>query len=556
MLDAEQILREQSAMEQARQPFEEEWRDVARLMLPSMASSLDNTEFSQSMWSRPIATNIYDETAMLSLNDGCSVFEGEVIPEGTTWQRLRARDDDLMKRRHIALWYENLTARVFALRNAAQSGFILQAHESVKHLLAFGVQGMWPELAIDPRSRQPNGISYRSEHIGQLYLRDDHRGMVETTHRKFRLTHRQALSKWPDSPPECAEKAGRDARGNSNALDGEATYIHRIAPNPRYDPGRIDWLGKPFLSCYLSVADKQVFDIGGYRTRRLIVSRFEKGYYQPYGRGPAMNVLPAVKAAQEIMADLVTAIEFMARPVLGAHDDMMDQILQYEPGGVSYGAIDARGNQMVKRLWDDPDIGPALQLQRDVRNLIERAFYQDLYVVRQEVKTHVSAFERMQRDQQRGVLLAPFKRQETEWFTPLLEVELDLMMEMGMLDDMPQEVREAGGLYQIVYENPLGRAREADKAAGFYSLLDGLTPLMQLNPQETVQTFFQRYPFDKVLAVLGPVHGVPVAMQASEEEEAASKSQAAALAEEASILEVGERASAIAGNLAGVAPAP
>jgi hypothetical protein len=57
------------------------------------------------------------------------------------------------------------------------------------------------------------------------------------------------------------------------------------------------------------------------------------------------------------------------------------------------------------------------------------------------------------------------KRQETEWFTPQTERELDLMNEMGMLDDMPPEVAEAGGLYQIIYDNPLATARKAGEAA-------------------------------------------------------------------------------------------
>jgi hypothetical protein len=36
---------------------------------------------------------------MLSLDHGCAVFEGEVIPQGGQWQRLTARNPDLMKRR-------------------------------------------------------------------------------------------------------------------------------------------------------------------------------------------------------------------------------------------------------------------------------------------------------------------------------------------------------------------------------------------------------------------------------------------------------------------------
>jgi hypothetical protein len=48
---------------------------------------------------------------MLALDHGCAVFEGEVIPQGGTWQRLQARDPELMKQRSVAVWFEQLGDR-------------------------------------------------------------------------------------------------------------------------------------------------------------------------------------------------------------------------------------------------------------------------------------------------------------------------------------------------------------------------------------------------------------------------------------------------------------
>jgi hypothetical protein len=548
MIDADTILREQGQMETRRSNFEALWHEVSQLLLPRQADFMGATSGGYATQGAARTERIYDETAMMALDHGCAVFEGEVIPQGGQWQRFVARDPELMKVKRVALWLEDLGNRLFALRNAPHSGFASQTHESVASLLSFGFQGMWTDTLRDNVGR-PIGISYRSEHIGQLYIREDHVGAIETTHRKFTLTHRQALQRWGEKAPECAQKAAREQGGKR--LDDSGTYIHRLSPNPDLDPDRIDWQGKPILSCYLSAEDRQVFDVGGYRSRPLTCSRYEKSPMEDYGRCPAINVLPAVRASQRIMRDLVTAIEFMAKPALGAHDDMLDQILAYKPGGISYGAIDDRGNQMIQRLWDDPNIGPALQLQESTRGFIQRAFFEDLYLVRQEVKSHVSATERMIRDNQKGILLAPFKRQETEWFTPQTERELDVMADMGLLDDMPPELVEAGGLYQTVYENPLSRSRKADAAAGFYTMLDGVTPLMQLDPQNTVPTFFQEYPFAKVLAGLSDVHGVPVSWSASDEERASAQEEAQALAQKAQLIEVGESAARIARDMAG-----
>jgi hypothetical protein len=548
MYEASLIKAEQAVMETSRFNFEALWSEVAGLLLPRQADFMGNASFGSRQNQGAARTeNIMEETAMLSLDHGVAVFEGEVVPQGGQWQRLVARNPDLMKKQHVALWFERLGDRLFALRNSPYSGFANQVHESAASLLSFGFQGMTTEHLKDPTGKAI-GLRYKSEHIGQLFIREDASGGIETTHRKFRLTHRQALALWRDKAPECVQKAAEQPGGKG--LDDTAEYIHRISPMPRdlYDPQRIDYRGKPIASCYLCLDDSQVFDVGGFRTRPLTCSRFEKSPMEDYGRSPAINVLPAIRSAQEIKRDLVTAIEFMAKPALGAHDDMIDQLIMYAPGGITYGALDDRGNQLIKRLWDDPDISQAAQLLKDVQAVIQRAFYEDLYIARQEVKTHVSAAEQMIRDQQRGVLLAPLKRQETEWFTPQTERELDLMNEMGMLDDMPQEVTEAGGLYQIVYDNPLNTARKAGEASAFYTMLSQIAPIMQLNPQQTGPAFFREFPFERVLPALADIHGVPASMRATDDEKKATDEATAAQAKMATLLEVGDRASTIAKN--------
>jgi hypothetical protein len=555
MYDASQIMAEQAVMETRRFNFEALWQEVATLLLPRQADFLmSGTAFAGFNQGQQRTERIFEETAMLSLDHGCAVFEGEVIPQGGQWQRLTARNPDLMKKRHVGVWYEALTGRLFSLRNSPYSGFANQTHESVASLLSFGFQGMTTDKLLDASGR-PIGLRYGSEHIGQLYVREDATGAIETTHRKFQLTHRQALQKWGDAAPPIALKAKEDATGRK--LDGQATYIHRLSPTPRhaYDPDRIDHKGKPISSCYLCVDDKLVFDVGGFRTRPLTASRYEKSPMEDYGRSPGINVLPAIRAAQAVKRDLVTAVEFMAKPALGAHDDLLDQLIMYSPGGVSYGAIDDRGNALIKQLFDSPDITQAIQLLAETQGVIKRAFFEDLYIVRQQLKSHVSASEQLIRDQQRGILLAPLKRQETEWFTPQTERELDLMSDMGMLDDMPMEVREEGGLYQIVYDNPLATARRAGEASAFYTVLNGMGPLLQLDPEGGAKSFFREYPIDRVLAGLSEIHGVPASFRATDDEKLKFDANSKALADKASLLEVGTAAADIASKLSGAAPA-
>jgi hypothetical protein len=544
MLNVDDIMREQGQMESARSGFDTLWQQAAELMFPRQADFVGVSSTNSLFQGQRRTDKILDEYAELALEHGVAVFEGEVIPQGSIWQRLIPRDDKLLQSQRVRVWYENLTNKLFALRNAYYSGFANQSHESACSLLAFGNQGTWVDTLIDRRTGRKLGLGYRSEHIGQLYIRENYWGVVDKVHRKFSLSHRQALQKWPDDPPECAAKAQRD-RTN---METKAEYLHVLCPNTDYEAGRLDAKGKPIASAYVELSCRELFDTGGYRTMPLIYSRYEKAPTEEYGRGPGLTVLPAVMALQEMMADIMTATEFMARPALGAVEDMKDQVFFYEPGGVSFGAIDPRGNRLVAPILDNVDLAQPLVLQERTRQIVDRAFFADLYSVRDDEKTHVSATAVMDRAQQRGVLLAPLARQQPEWFTPMAERELDLAFEMGMLDDMPPEVREAGGLYQIVYENPLTRARQAEQAGGFYQMLNGVAPMMQADP--TLYADFKRnYSFERVLKGLAFIHAVPSSWETSDEEKQQIDQATAAKAQAATLLDVGQQASEIAKNM-------
>jgi hypothetical protein len=541
MADVDTILRRNARMESDRANFEQLWGEVADVLLPRQADFIGSSG-SYTQGARR-TERIYDETAMLALDHGVSAFEGEVIPQGGQWQKLTTRHPELLKSQAVRLWLEQKTDLLFSLRNSPFSGFGNQSHESIASLLAFGMQGMWPDVRRSPAGKSI-GLTYQSRHIGQLYIRENVAGLVDTVHRKFRLSHRQAYQQWGEQAPEAVQKGLRD-----NRPDDEAEYLHVIEPNSDYDGERIDAKGKRIASCYVGLQDKVIFAEGGYRTMPLIVSRFEKSPTETYGRGPGINILPAVKAAQVMMRDLIAATELELRPPLLAHDDMQDVMIFFEPDGVSYGGLDDRGQPTVRKMLESPTMEPVLVLQERTRQIIERAFYVDLYQVRQEQKTHISATEIMQRQAEKGVLLAPLLRQQDEWFTPMAERELDLMAEMGLLDDMPPELVEAGGIVEVVYENPLARARKADEAAGFFQMIQGISPLGQVD-QSWLQALTRRYNPDKVIGGLAYIGNVPTSWENDDDEKKQIDEQRDAQIKMDTLLNAGDRAGNIAKNFA------
>jgi hypothetical protein len=518
MFDPKKIKADQHAMETARNGVEQYMRESAQLFLPR------HSQFDAAAW--PGHTRgpqndirIFDPHAQQAVEQGVALFEGYVMPRGQIWQRWQLPDEDLMKIQHVRAWVEDKNRLLFKFRNDPGSGFTGQTHESIASLLVLGMQAMWPDIRRD-RQGKALGLGYKSDFVGQIYVKTDAMGLVSTVHYKFTLTAEQAQGFFGDDAPGVVKKAMRDQRG-----DSEFAFIHRCLPNQQFDPSKIDWRGKPWAGCYYCCEGEEVFRKGGYRAIPRIVSRYITAPNEDYGRCPAFVVTPAVKATQQMVQDLMLASEMGAMPPMGASSDMLDQTIKYAAQEVTYGAIDHRGNRRIQPLYEGADMSASFTLLERMQTLIDRAFFVDMLQIRQDMKSHVTDSQLYQREEEKGILLAPLANQQTEWFSVMLEREIDLMDEMGAFDDMPGEVAEAleagMSLVGVEYDNGLTRAMDAGAAAGYWRMLEQFGPIFQ-SDEAAWGMFTEKYPLDKVLDHMGRINGVPASWEASNADRAAA----------------------------------
>lgn len=549
MFDAQRIINDQEQMAQERRPFETLMQECAELLLPRQSNFRN---LSQMVQGQNLQTRIFDEYAQQALEQGVSLFEGYVMPRGQIWQRFELDDEDLMKVQRVREWNDRKNAQLFALRNDPRSGFGGQVHESVASLFCFGMQSIWPDIRRD-MAGQPVGLSYKSEFVGQVYVREDANGLIDTIHLAFPLRARQAAAKWRDAAPEAVKKAMRD-----NQPEAELQFIHVIAPNRQFEAGRLDAAGMPSAGCFLCKdGGGEIFQTGGYRVMPRIVSRFINAPNESYGRCPAFTILPTVRATQQMMVDIMVASELAARPPMGAHSDMEDRMVRYAAGEITYGAIDSRGQQMLRPLMDGADIQPAMAMLDKLHGHIDRAFFVDMLQIRNEMKSHVTDSQLYQRDEEKGILLGPFANQETEWLSPMQEREIDLMDQLGLLDDMPGEVEEAMGAgvgLKTIYDNGLTRAQEAGAAAGYFRMREQYAGVAQNDP-EAWAAFNRKYPPNKVLDKLGRINGVPASWEATDEEREASEQADAQRQSAQDMIAMLEPVSGAAKNLSAMVPA-
>lgn len=529
----EQHLKDQANALSERAPHDALWQAVAQLCLPRDAVFSG----ANSSPGRPRNEKIYDDYGVLALDRGNATFTGLVMPRGSRWQILESPDRELMKLRHVAAWFEQKTQRLFDLRNEPGSGYVQQADLSVSRLMAMGNQSIWVDIRKDYRGL-PIGLSYRSEPLNQITIGCSWQGRVDVTRQEFTLTAEQAVRRWGEVALQRAgaEKilgSARDAKRRHNPM----RFLNVIMPNDRVDPERLDWRGRPFIGTTIAMDDKVEIERGGYRSSPRTYSRYKQSPGEVYGRGRGVDALPTLRACQALQIDIMVAGELTAQPMLGAPDDGLDNGIQYGPREILIGAINPKGEKLVQPIMEGIDIAPLMAMQQRMHERLDQYFYVDLYMAGDPTKSHVSAQYWMQRAEERGILLAPLAQQESEWFSPMLDREIDCMAQMGDFDDMPEEVREAGGEKTVRYANPLARLQEAEGAAGLFRTVEQIAPLAAVKP-DIIDYFLTEYPTERWIPELARINGAPATWRATDEERKASQDAAVQQAQIAQLTQV------------------
>lgn len=539
LFDKAEVQATQKRMERNRSAIDQYWSLVARLVYPEMDGFNSKSMKKFHTMRHPGEMGTHDPYAALALDDGVSVAQGFVTPHGKRYQKL-ALPAVLMDNVANQQWVEDIEELLFEMRDDPESGFVQSIHQSFMSLYAFSAQSMWVDARYDPMG-QPIGLRYESEFIGEIYWERDSRSGFMRIHRKFSLTAEQALHRFKDDAPKAVKGAVKDDN-KSQTFE----FIHVIAANEKFDPERIDAMGKPIKGCYYICGDDdEVFLEGGYNSMPRIGSVFTPTATSDWGYSPTMRVLPQILRLQEIDNDRTIAAELRLLPAFLAADDELDgAILDMTSGGITHGGLDERGNAMYQPIDLVGDATDALNLVQEARAAIDKAYGRDLLQINRELKTHITATRTAEEMAEKGVLLAPLARQEANWISPMTKRELALLEDMGMLPEMPpgvQEYFEENGALHWTYDNQLSRLRKAEDTAAFLGFAEQVAALGQMGDEEgrqkLMQAFDRNFDPDRVVEMLADNAVIPARVKRTDEERAAYDEQASEDSERQALLE-------------------
>ena len=497
---ADEMIRQQQDIEATRGDWEHHWQEIAERVFPR-ASIFNQIESRGTKRTE----RVFDSTPMLALERFAAVLESMLTPRTQMWHDLSSTNHELNEIRRVKMWFDETRRILFEQRYKTRSNFASQKHEGYMQLGAFGTGSMFID-AFDE-----GGIRYRSIHLGETYIAQNHQGLVDTYFRKFRMTAHEARSnpKWEKTLPDKIK----------NSVSGQQyfDFLHCVKPRKDADPFRRDGLGMPWASYYICITDRSILSEGGYRTFPYSIDRYVTNVDETYGRSPAMMVLADIKMLNEMSKTDIRAVHKLVDPPLLLHNDGIlgagVSTVDMRPNALNFGAVNADGKQLIHPFQSGARVDIAESKMEQRRKSINDAFLVTLFQILVE-NPRMTATEALIRAQEKGALLTPaMGRQQSESLGPMIERELDVLQSQGLIPPLPPEMIEANGEYKIIYTSPLSRLQRAEEVTGIQRTFEMLTPFAQVNPD-----VFEVFNFDEIARISADVNGVPARALRSRDE--------------------------------------
>ncbi len=486
-----------------RNTFAAQWEEVAELVLPTSRNTFFYGNYN---WPGQKKTDRQvDATAMMALSRFSAIMDSLLTPRNMIWEQITTEDDDLKNDRAARLWYDDVTRILFKQRYNPLGNFSSQNQQVYTSLGAFGTGAMFIDQAVNEWGVPIPQLRYKAIPLGEIFIHENHQGLVDGFIRWFRLTARQAYQKFG------ADKMSPQLQSAFQKQSQQVyNFLHYVGPRTDWEPGRLDKKGKPFCSYYISIEGRTLLSEGGYRKLPIAVTRYDQAPGEVYGRGPAMLVLPAIKTLNAEKRTFLKVGHKAADPVLLTADDGLTSVSQ-RPGAINPGGWSMDGHPLIGTL-PVGNVQITKEMMDEEKALILDAFLIQLFQVLTE-SPQMTATEVIERTNEKGILLAPtVGRQQSEYLGPSAERELDLLSSWGVLPPAPDSVRRKRGEYHIHYTSPLARAQRAQEVAGFQRTIAATLEIVKVTGDPAP---FDNFNFDVATVETAQIQAVPERWMAS-----------------------------------------
>lgn len=516
----QKLKRRQAQLEEIRQPWEHDWKRIAEYIIPRL-EFMDEAEITEG---GRIGTKRYDGSTQNALEIFASGLQGYSASPSMEWFKLRMRNRMIEKLPGVKEWLEECDEGMYSA--FAISNFYEELYKSFRGIGSIGTVSLYTEEDLNEGK-----IVFSDIHPIECYIAENRYGKVDTLHRKFKLSARNAIEKFDEN--KLSEKIKKDAE---KSPDTKYEFIHAVFPNNRKVFGKLNSQNKRYYSCYFESDGKETVKDGGYDQFPYSVWRWGKNSNELFGRSCAHNALIEVLTLNEVKKDLLLAAQREVDPPMMAPLTHRGR-LRITPGGINYyeNLDDERIIPVYERGTNFPI---ALEREQDIREIIRKHFYVDFFLMLASADVQMTATEIIERQQEKSVMLSPYiSIMNTEFFDSIIDRVFQIEYNAGRLPEIPPVLYEfVGQEIEIEYMGPLAQAQKRlFETSGIVRSLQVSAPVMEMFPETK-----DKIDADKLIAVLLESQGMPAKVLRSDEEVEVLREMRAKAIEQQRALEAGK----------------
>lgn len=530
-----------------RSPYEPDWRMNAAFCLPRHYSSWQSEGPTINAPNQgAVKRYAYDATAARALPKWAAILRRLATPDGTKWHKLQASDPALRQAYRVRNYFDDLNNVLFKLRYNPKAMFSQTVDETYVGLGCYGTAPVRIKWRRPRPTDSIGGLAYKAMPLKDCFPLANGDGLIDTMFMRLYYTAGQIRKLLPKAtlPGGIMAELAKAVPSNSRYFE----FVHVVTPRAedRYDPDSLTVNRFPFIGCLLAVDDAMyIGDEEGFRSFPYLVPRTATEPGELYGFSPAHQASPAMGSANAMKKSLLRLSQKAADPTLLASDDgVLSGRVGLTPGYVNYGAVNAQGAALIQPLRGG-DFNPAKEIVADERSDINDAFLVTLFQILMETP-EMTATEVIERVTEKATLAAPtMGRLQSGLLGPEIERLLDLVVENApwYLPELPPELIEAKGEYEIIYTSPMAKGLHAEEDSGFLWMVNTSLEVATATGDPSIM---DHYDFDTAIPELAEHRSVPTRWMATPEQVAAKRDSRAKQAEQQQMVDAAPAVASIA----------
>ena len=459
------------------------WREVRQYVMPTYSDYLSE--------GGARGQNIFDTTAIEARKRLAAGMYNWMAPPDKRWFELVPQDDELAKDDECADYFSQVTKIIaFAMANSNWASVLIQ----VLNNLACGLDG----IVYCEDGGKNTALNFRSFPVETVCYAEDSRGKVDTVFREISMTARQLVQEFgSDDLPENILKEGLDMREQ----DRKHAVLHAVFPRKERDKDKLDNKNMPFADVYILMESKKVIYESGFEEYPFAVCRFDKSDNETYGRGPGIDMLPAIKMLNRMQQAYIISAEHRADPSFLVPDgSMMSNDFNRDPGSVIPYKPDVNGAKPEVLPYPSngmKEFQDILEIQKQVKT----GFFWDIFDPLGDMR-NITATEAEIRNDGKMIPFAPIAGNlHSELFRVVIHRVYGIVARRGMLPPPPAKLLEKPD-YKVEFVSKIALSIKKIESLGWLQTEAAVANIVAQNP-EVLDNFI----FDEIVRDVALVNG-------------------------------------------------